>query len=287
MSITLFARVLASVCVLLIAGAVGAQPPAAGAAREQPPMTNADVIRLSASGLSESIVLTSIRHAKRTSFDISPEALIKLKAARVSNAVISMMQERPSGHAEPTVPAKAANGGEVSNAEPRKAESPSVAPARLPGDVGVYILVAGQMREVNAEIVNWRTGGFLKRMATAGIAGGHVNGAIAYPGSKLQVSQPIEFIFVTPEGTSITEYQLLRLYEKDTRREFRVMSASIIGARSGAEGNLLPFEGERVAPRTYRVRMSNMVPAEYGFLPPGMSGASVTSVGKIYTFSVR
>jgi hypothetical protein len=254
----------------------------------QAPLTNTDVIRMVGSGLSESIVLTSVRHARQTNFDSSPDALIALRLAKVSDAVISAMLDRANTAPPVAVPVRVRteDAGSSEPPPPPKRSSPTPA-AGLPAEVGVYVVVSGRHREVDPEIVNWRTGGFLKRMATAGLVGGHVNGWIANPRSKLQLSAPAEFVFVTPEGTSITEYQLLRLYERDTRREFRVMSTSMVNAKSGAENNLVSFDSEKIAPRTYVVRVTGLAPAEYGFLPPGMSGANMAAIGKIYTFTVQ
>ncbi len=64
------------------------------------------------------------------------------------------------------------------------------------------------------------------------------------------------------------------------------MTTSIAGARSGTEGHHLPFEAEKIAPRTYRVRVE-VHPGEYGFLPPGVAGANMTAVGRLYGFGVK
>lgn len=65
-------------------------------ANEPPPssraMTNAEVLQLSAAGLSDQVVSTSIRQARSRNFDLSPSALIALKKANVSDVVIQAMQ---------------------------------------------------------------------------------------------------------------------------------------------------------------------------------------------------
>lgn len=56
-------------------------------------MTNNEVIQLVSAGLSDQVVSTSIRQASNKDFDVSITGLIALKKARVSDAVIAVMQE--------------------------------------------------------------------------------------------------------------------------------------------------------------------------------------------------
>jgi hypothetical protein len=57
-------------------------------------MTNEEVIQLVAAGLSEQVIVTSIRQAPTKDFDLSPAGLIALKKANVPDAVIVVMQEK-------------------------------------------------------------------------------------------------------------------------------------------------------------------------------------------------
>jgi hypothetical protein len=57
-------------------------------------MTNEDVIQLITAGLSEQVIITSIRQAPTKDFDLSPTGLIALKKANVPDAVIVVMQEK-------------------------------------------------------------------------------------------------------------------------------------------------------------------------------------------------
>ena len=84
------------------AGGFGGAPTASGIqspATNQPSpgpstMTDNDVIQLVTAGLSEQVVATSIRQAPAKNFDLTPTGLIALKKARVSDAVIVVMQEK-------------------------------------------------------------------------------------------------------------------------------------------------------------------------------------------------
>jgi hypothetical protein len=103
------------------------------------------------------------------------------------------------------------------------------------------------------------------------------------PKSSVQAVNPFEFIIKAQEGTSATEYQLLKLDEKGNRREFRASTGGIIHASGGAEKNALEFTPEKIAPRTWRIKLADLKKGEYGFLPPGVSSQSISSSGKIYT----
>jgi len=133
-----------------------------------------------------------------------------------------------------------------------------------------------------------------------GLTKGHVNGAVHGPHSKVKLAMPLEIVIRCPEGVSASEYQLLKLDQKDDRREFRAVTGGVYHASSGADKNAVPFEFVKIAPRTYRIVIAALKKGEYGFLPPG--GAAVGGVGggvsgqtvqggtmntsKLYTFGI-
>jgi hypothetical protein len=139
---------------------------------------------------------------------------------------------------------------------------------------------------VDPELVGWQSGGALKHVATLGLDKGHVNGKVMNAKSALQLAGPVIFIIKTPEGTSATEYQLLQLDEKENRREFRATTGGVIHSSGGAERNALSFAPEKVGDRVWRIVLKGLAKGEYGFLPPGVSSASLSASGKMYTFGV-
>jgi len=76
-------RVIALILFVLVVGAAKAQEP-------QRILTNADIINLAKSGIGDQTIILSIQKAA-TKFDTSPEALIQLKTAGVSDAVLNAM----------------------------------------------------------------------------------------------------------------------------------------------------------------------------------------------------
>ena len=149
----------------------------------------------------------------------------------------------------------------------------------------MYYKKAGKWEEALPEVVNWKTGGVVKSIASAGIVKGDVNGRIQGPHSRNSVASPLEFLIYTPEGTAITEYQLLHLREEKDAREFRTVTGGVLHVSGGATRDVVPFEGKKIANRTYKVVLPSLGAGEYGFLPPGaVTSASSASLGKVYTF---
>ena len=153
------------------------------------------------------------------------------------------------------------------------------------------------------EVVNWKTGGVLKNIASAGIIKGDVNGHVEGSSSKTGLTTPVEIRIVLPEGVAITEYQFLRLHQnlcdsgqgggtnlKNSlldcgNREFRTVTGGVMHVKSGATRDLMPFEGKRISSRAYAVTFpAELASGEYGFLPPGAIGS--TSASKVYSFRV-
>jgi hypothetical protein len=156
----------------------------------------------------------------------------------------------------------------------------------LPDDVGVYIKVRGKLVEVSPEIVGYKTGGVMKSIVTEGLDKGHRNGTVQGPKSALQVATDADFIIRVPEGTAITEYQLLRLDLKSNRREFRAFTGGVFHSSEGAEKNAEKFDSEKIAPRVFRIKLPVLKKGEYGFLPPGNTSGNIASSGKLYTFGI-
>ncbi len=81
--------------------AIQAQYRQAQAAAEQQALTNSDVVYMVKNGLSEQVVINSIR-SRGGRFDTTPDAIVQLKAQGVSDVVIQAMQQTPPPSA--TVP---------------------------------------------------------------------------------------------------------------------------------------------------------------------------------------
>jgi hypothetical protein len=262
---------------------------ATGAAFSQSgkPLTNDDVIQMVKGGFDESTTIAAIDSAP-ANYDTSVQALLALKAAGVSEKVISAMLAATKKKSEGTKPAAVATA-------PAPAANPDV-----PEDMGVYTKLKGSLAEVYAEVVSWKSGGVGKSMLTGGFTKGHVNATVSGPKSKLQLGTPIEFVIKCAEGVTPSEYMLLKLDEKGDRREFRAVTGGVYHSSSGLEKDAIKFDFQKIAPRTYKIALAALKKGEYGFLPPGSGsvggtggGASGQTVqggsmqaGKLYTFGV-
>jgi hypothetical protein len=252
----------------------GAMALALAIGQAQKPLTNADIVEMVKAGFDEETIIKAIE-ANKPGYDTSVQGLLALKNAGVSSKVIKAILAASTPTVQPA-------------SETPPATQPTI--ANLPTEVGVYIKKDDQWIEIQPEIVNWRTGGWLKTVATAGIVKGDVNGWINAAHSRNAVKTPLGFLIVTPEGVAITEYQLIHLHEKPNIREFRTVTGGVLHASSGATRDLLQFEGARVASRRFSVNLPTLGAGEYGFLPPGglagSSASGVASAGKMYTFRV-
>lgn len=244
-------------------------------------MTNQDVIDMVSLGLPDDVIIAKIQAVAGTDFDTSVPGLRALKAGRVSDSVIRIMINPSLGSNPRLRPDKPE--ATVSD----EAASPKVNESVPPNaEVGVYLVRNGRLTEVQPEIVNWQTGGVLKHTATLGIVKGDKNGKVMRTKSPTQTTYPLEFLIKTVEGTSVEEYQLLRLHEKSNRREFRSVTGGILHVSGGAQRDDVAFQPEKIANRTWKVVMPNLPNGEYGFLPPGVGSESISASGKMYTFGV-
>ena len=263
---------------LLATGSLAAQTPRKTTdAKAASRLSVADVIKLSKAGLSDDLIAQEIRKNGQA-FDLSPDQLIQLKSASVSDRVIQTMLDPSKADPPPPSPPPSAT-------IPARATSDPL----LPTDIGVYTKRKGEWTEVLPEVVNWKTGGVMKSIASAGIVKGDVNGHLLGPHSRNSVTTPLEFLIVVPEGTAITEYQLLRLRRNGDNREFRTVTGGVFHVSGGATRDLIPFEGKRIVGRQYSVVLpANLGAGEYGFLPPGAisSANAASSQGKLYSFQL-
>jgi hypothetical protein len=254
----------------------------------QTALTNDTIIKMVRAGLGEDVVISTIT-SQPAKFVTSPDDLIALKGAGVSDRVIGVMVERMVAINSAGAPAAA-----PAAAAPAAPATVSPAPAgggAGPGpvnEVGVYFLKGETWADLHPEVVNFKTGGVLKNIGTVGIVKGDVNGHVNGEHSTTQLKTPVTLLVYTHEGVDITEYQLLRLRESKNAREFRTVTGGVMHVSGGATRDLLPFESKKIAPRTYEILFPNIGSGEYGLLPPASSDATSSSgrIGKIYSFRV-
>ncbi len=258
----------------------------AAALLAQTPLTNDSVIRMAKAGLGEEIILSTVK-SQPGRYATSPDDLIALKGAGVTDKVIAAMIDKMPAltTGDPPPPA-----GAPATAPAPAATTPAVVPAGAAtapvSEVGVYYNRNGSWVDLPPEVVNFRTGGLLKTIGTAGLMKGDVNGNIRGGHSGSALKTPVELLVYTPEGVAITEYQLLRLRQQKDAREFRTITGGVLHSSGGATRDVVPFESKKLAPRVYTISLPALSPGEYGLLPPASSDAVSSSgrIGKVYSF---
>ncbi len=236
-------------------------------------LNNDAVVKLIKAGLSEDLIVSTI-NASPGKYDTTADGLIALKGAGASDKVISAIVLKASG----ATPAAAA---------PATA-SASGLPAGI-DEVGVYYKdKSGNWTKLMPEIVNFKTGGVMKSILSQGIVKGDVNGHVEGQHAKVTATFPVSLAVYVPEGTEITEYQLLRLRENGNNREFRSMTGGVFHASGGAKRDTIDIQPQRMTTRLYQITLdSSLGKGEYGLLPPGSySSSNMASGGKLYTVSI-
>lgn len=245
----------------------------------QSTLSNDSIVKMVQAGLGEDIVINTIK-TQPGNYSATADDLIALKKAGVSDRIIAAMIS--TGPAPAPVPAPAA-----APAPPPPPPLPPVVTETtdLPKDmeIGVYYWKGGQWEEMLPEVVNWKTD-----IATVGVVKGDVNGHIPGQHSRNSLALPADVLIYVPEGVAITEYQLLHLHENANNREFRTVTGGVMHVSGGATRDMIPFDGKKIAPRTYKLLLpTSLGKGDFGFLPPGGSmSSSNTSLGKMYTFRV-
>lgn len=248
---------------------------AVGCLLGQETLTNDAVLKLVKAGLGEDLIIKMIS-SQPGKYRTGASDIVALKQAGVSDKVLAAMIAGGGGATTSSATTPAATAGAATTA----------AAAGPVTEVGVYWKKGDTWTELSPEVVNFKTGGVLKSIGTAGIVKGDINGRVNGPHSQNQVKSPLELLIYAPEGGNATEYQLLRLRDQKDAREFRTVTGGVLHVSGGATRDLMPFESKKIAPRTFVLSLPNIGPGEYGILPPAGGDATASSgrIGKIYSF---
>ena len=253
--------------------------------------TNQDIISLVQLGISDDVIIAKIRALSDTapdsiSFDTSAQGLKALKAANVSDAVITVM----INPAPARVPI-------VAGAAPMTMD-----PSLPPPEIGVYwrngvnfVLIQGQA------LTNAKVGGKAGSLFTNGLRNEHWDATVDGPTSKNVVRErKPSFYFYVPDGNDASDYVLIKLNKKENHREFQVGSfGGITGGKSGIQRDKeVPFKSEHMGIRMYRINLeADLKPGEYAFFMGTGQSASMAgarggnrsggvAAGRIYDFNI-
>lgn len=233
---------------------------------------NDTIIKMAKAGLDDTVIIQTIQ-TQPGRFDTTPDDLISLKNAGVSQNVIAAMQARSAGlafHADKKI-------------------DPAPLSAGI-DEIGVYYKDKNaQWRPLKTERVQFKSGGWLKSTATYNIVKEDQNGFIDEPKSTLVVPTGTDILIYAPSGTQGEEYDFIRFREKAHSREFRVKTGGVFHSETGSMRDEIEFHPHKIAPQMYVFTVPpNIEKGEYGVLPPGSSNTpGLSNAGKIFTFSIR
>ncbi len=234
---------------------------------------NDAVIKMSKAGLDDTIIIQTIQ-TQPGRYDTSPDDLIALKNAGLSQQVIAAMQARSAGlvyHATNKVnPAPLAAGID---------------------EIGAYYQdrKTGEWIPLKTERVEFKSSGWLKNAATDGLIKQDMNGHLDGQQSPLVLQTGVNILIYTPAGTQPEEYDFIRFEQHAHSRDFRVKTGGLFHSTTGSDRDEVEFTPHKVAAQMYVFTVPvDIIKGEYGILPPGSSNVpGLSDAGKIFTFSIR
>jgi hypothetical protein len=262
-------------------------------------LTNETIAAMTKAGLGPDVIVAKIRSAPST-FDVSVDALIRLKQDGVSDEVINAMIE--AGEAPPP-------SSNAALTRARRTAGPPLPPT--PPESGIYYAERLDQEEqlvlVEPNVFTQsKQTGVWKQALTYGIAKIRYKAVLPGAHARLVVASrrpTFYFYFDVPSpglsssgtvwgpATSAGEFVLARMDAKRTRRELEVGEhGGYTGTSYGvADKSARPFDYERLAPGIYRVTpKADLGDGEYCFLYAGAVATSGASGGpKLFDFTVK
>jgi len=257
-------------------------------------LTNATVVQLVKAGIGNDAVIAKIR-ATEGKYDLSTDDLIALKNDGVSGEVIAAMIAGPV-KAEPAAVAMS-----LTDINPM-----------TPHPSGLYLInaAANRLDRIDPTVSNQaKTGGIFGYALTMGLASMSVKVAISGEAARVVApsAKPSFYFFFDASNpataniasswsagsaqtvSSPSEFTLIRMMEKKGRREARVGSMNIGGAKTGVmDHDRIPFDYQMVREGVYKVTPKEPLEAgQYGFiyaLSGGGTGGAMTA--RIFDFAI-
>ena len=196
-------------------------------------LNNDSIIKMVSAQLSDDVIISTV-NASPGAYDTSPDGLIALKQAGVSDKVIAALVAK-SAPAAPSTP---------------DASAPS---APLPPgveNIGAYYKDSGgNWQPLPSEVVIFQSGGLVKHVASAGLMKEDLNGLVGGMRSRLVVSTPITFILHVPQGRAASDYELVRLHVSGNNRQFQSVAGGLMHeSTSGSIRDEIDFSAPKSPP---------------------------------------
>jgi hypothetical protein len=254
---------------------------APAASGTEKPLTNDDVVAMARASLSDAAIIATINRS-RAQFDLAPAALVKLRQAGVSNAVIEAMLGQ--GRASP-----------AERRAPSEARSLDAGAGPVPTAYGYYVLDGGQLRVLEpvpvTTIIGLRPGG-----PRAGTPGWAVDGFKGEPPITLSALAPVFIVYQQNPDVSSFRFSALeftsvmRAYQFNVHGTARPFFANVFEGMTPedeiginlwrAKGTRpLPVEPVEGKPGMFRLTVqSSLTPGRYGL----WQGQALHEIGTVF-----
>jgi hypothetical protein len=255
-------------------------------------LNNDSVIKMVKAGLTDDVIVATI-NANSGAYDTSPDGLIALKQAGVSNKVIDAIVAKSTASAPD---ASAPNAAQNSASAPPEPPAPPEFAPLPPGvdNIGAYYKDSnGNWEPLPSEVVIFQSGGLVKHVASAGLVKEDLNGLVGGMRSRLVVSTPITFLLHVSQGHTVSDYELVRLHVAGNNRQFQSVAGGLIHDSSSSLRDEIDFSSKQIGPSAYQILLNNgLGEGEFGFLAPQVTSSDITSPktpassGQIFTFAI-
>jgi len=259
------------------------------------------------SGLSEDIIVSMVK-SQPAKFEMTPDQLIALKSAGVSDKVVASMVEKSAGYG--TSAAGAASGatpvkGTVASGDPNDPLASH--------DSGIYLYAKNRNGEYKLTVLEQaayqgsKTGGMLGSALTYGIKKTKMKAVIPGPRASVATSdaQPVFYFYFEDKAAGLgkggfgagsvsnpNQFALVKLVVAKSSRETVIGEFGALGSSTGTnEKSMVAFKSDRLRTGLYKVvPQGPMEPGEYCFLVSqasmGAYGAGAAGAAQIFDFAV-
>jgi hypothetical protein len=170
---------------------------------------------------------------------------------------------------------------DIPNSKHSAAPPPTRMVVNHPSGPGIYIRRRSAWERIEAEPVAWSHKKDDPTKNVEGTVPKAVSSTVTFPGEG-------DFLVIVKANTSVIQYQLLHLHEKDGNRVFKPARSGATYTTAGV-GDLLSFNPERLGPSSWLVSLRELPAGDYGFLPPVDSQLKSTTdlSSTLFTFHLK
>lgn len=252
-------------------------------------LTNEAVVNMHNKGLPASIVISKIKSSKNN-FDISTDALIKLKEDKISDDIMNAMVDAAGDDSKHLIVT-------------------DINDPMSPHESGIYYFkqAGGRTEMIALEPSVYsqsNSGGYLAQSLTYGLA--KVTQDVTLDGNmsrmQLEETQPVFYFYFDinknslsqssmwwfAAATSPNEFLLVDFKQSNKSRKVEIGSSNIVGSSSGVDDrHKTKFQFEKIAPGIYKVYFEQPINGEFCFMYAGGVPQGSAAINKVYDFGVR